>query len=389
MKKFLLLAFMFFSFNVYAEILDENNQEVPDYTQSAKSAILIEASTGKILYKKNISEPLAPASLTKSMTLLLIAEAIDQGQIKMNDIVLVSKNAQSLGGSQIYIGAGDKLSVYDLLKGIGISSANDASVALAEYISGTEASFVDKMNKRASQLGLKNTNFKNSHGLDEDGHYTTVEDLAIISRELIKYDFILKITNTYEEHININGENRWLVNTNKLIGQYEEVDGLKTGHTDNAGYCIITTMKKNNMRLIAILLGSNDMTIRNREVMNLLEYGYNLYESRNILKNDSSLGKIYVDKSINKYYEYYLEQDINLVQRKNSENIDNSYDIKLYELKAPISKDTVVGKLLFKYGNSQTPYNIVIKDNIKKVSYLGNLYSHFMDIISGNLVLKS
>ena len=188
-----------------------------DLAKHSKEAILVEASTGEILYEKNSNEKRSPASMTKIMTLLLTMEALDSGKIKLDDQVLISKNASSMGGTQIFVEENTKVSVENLIKGIGIASANDAAVAIAEYIGGTEENFVSMMNERARELGCKNTTFKNPHGLDEEGHLTTASDLSLIARELIKYPLALKITSTYEDYIDVSGENHWLVNTNKVV----------------------------------------------------------------------------------------------------------------------------------------------------------------------------
>ena len=188
-----------------------------DLAKHSKEAILVEASTGEILYEKNSNEKRSPASMTKIMTLLLTMEALDSGKIKLDDQVLISKNASSMGGTQIFVEENTKVSVENLIKGIGIASANDAAVAIAEYIGGTEENFVSMMNERARELGCKNTTFKNRHGLDEEGHLTTASDLSLIARELIKYPLALKITSTYEDYIDVSGENHWLVNTNKVV----------------------------------------------------------------------------------------------------------------------------------------------------------------------------
>ena len=214
-------------------------------TPKATSSILIEASTGKVLYEKDADKKLAPASLTKIMTMLLTMESLESGKINYNDKVLISKNAASMGGSQIFIEANSRVSVKDLIRGISIASANDAAVALAEKIGGTEANFINMMNDKAKELGLSNTTFKNPHGLDDDGHMTTARDLSIIAKELVKHEDILKFTSTYEEYMTKpNGEKFWLVNTNNLIRFYDGMDGLKTGYTPKAGYCLVGTANK-------------------------------------------------------------------------------------------------------------------------------------------------
>lgn len=208
MKKFLFCFVMLFSFCVvYASDLAKNSE----------TSVLIEASTKKILFEKDKDKKMYPASMTKMMTLLLSYESIENGRIKLDDEVTISKNASGMGGTQIYIEEGTTVRVSELLKGIAIASANDAAVAIAEYISGTESEFVNLMNKRARELGCENTNFKNPHGLDEEGHYTTAYDMALIASELVKYDEAIKLSSTYDEYITINGEKHWLVNTNKVV----------------------------------------------------------------------------------------------------------------------------------------------------------------------------
>ena len=209
-----------------------------DLTKNAKSSVLIEASTGEIIYEKNKDEKLAPASMTKMMSLILIMEAIEKKNLKLDQIVTVSENAANMGGSQIYLEKNEKMSVDDLLKGICMASANDAVVALSETIYGSEEEFVKEMNKKAKQLGLKNTNFMNATGLDEENHYSSAYDMALIARELVKHKKVLEYSSNYEDYLRQNTNKKfWLVNTNKLIKTYDGMDGLKTGYTEKAGYC--------------------------------------------------------------------------------------------------------------------------------------------------------
>lgn len=210
MKK-LFLFIIFFSF-----ILIVNSEEI-DLAKNAKSAILVENTTGKILYEKEKDTKMSPASMTKIMTMLLLMEKLESGDIKLTDEVVISKHASSMGGTQIFIEEGKKVNVETLLKGIAVASANDAAVAIAEYIGGTEEVFVKMMNDKARELGCKNTTFKNPHGLDEEGHYTTAYDMSLIARELLKHPNILKITSIYEDNIDVSGESHWLVNTNKVV----------------------------------------------------------------------------------------------------------------------------------------------------------------------------
>lgn len=211
MKKIFLFCFVFVFLMLNVSAVDVG------LAKNSETAILIEASTGKILFEKDKDKKMAPASMTKIMTMLLTIEALESGKISLNDDVLISKNAQDMGGTQIYVEAGSNVKVEDLIKGVGIASANDAAVALAEKLGGTVENFVNMMNDRARELGCKNTTFKNPHGLDEGGHLTTAYDMSIIARELVKHELALKISSTYDEYITVSGENHWLVNTNKVV----------------------------------------------------------------------------------------------------------------------------------------------------------------------------
>lgn len=380
MKKFL----MFFILCIVFNCIKLKAEEI-DYAQNSKSAILIEASTGKILYEKNSNEKLAPASMTKIMTLLLAMEALERKEISLNDDVLISNNASGMGGTQIFIEANTKVKVIDLLKGIGIASANDAAVAIAEYIGGTEENFAKMMNKRATELGAYNTNFKNAHGLDEANHYTTANDLSLIAKELVKHKKALEITSTYEEYINVSGKNHWLVNTNSLIRFYEGIDGLKTGYTDNTLYCLTATMERNGMRLISVVMGASSKEKRSVDVIKMMEYGYSMYSIKNIVSSSKSLGKIFIDKSINKNVKYYLKEPVNIVVDKNTKKINYKIEKKLYEVKAPLKRGSVIGKLTLNYNNEEKNYDLIVKDKIKKAGYFRLIINNMKDITSGKI----
>ena len=260
--------------NVGAEIEDV---DVEGLSVNAKSAILMEASTGEILYSYNASEALAPASVTKIMTLLLVAEAIADGSIKLTDEITVSENATSMGGSQIFLGEGEVFTVEELLKSTVIASANDAAVALAEHVGGSEAHFVSMMNERAAELGMKSTSFENCTGLDDTtvNHVTSAYDIAVMSRELIKHDIIRKYSNVWQDEIR-DGE-FVLTNTNRLVRYYQGCTGLKTGSTDKAGFCVSATAERDGMHLIAVIMGSPTRDERNNAARTLLDYGFASY----------------------------------------------------------------------------------------------------------------
>lgn len=363
-------------------IINKINASV-DLAKNSKTAILIENTTGKILYERNSNEKRSPASMTKIMTLLLAMESLEKGNITLKDKVNISKNASSMGGTQIFVEENTQVDVETLLKGIGIASANDAAVAMAEYIGGTKENFVDMMNKRAKELGCKNTSFKNPHGLDEEGHYTTAYDMSLMAKELIKYPLALKITSTYEDYIDVSGENHWLVNTNKLVRFYSGIDGLKTGYTDKAGYCLTATMEKNNMRLISVVMGSDTKDNRSTDTISMMEYGFSMYGSEIIIKSNEFEESMVVENADYREIKYYLEEDIKLIVDKNTRDVDYHIEKEIYDVKAPLKKNDVVGILKLKYKDNTYKYNLIVKEDIKKASYL-KVFSNFMkDIISG------
>lgn len=352
----------------------------------SESGIIMEASTGKILFDKNMDEQKSPASMTKIMTMLLTVEAIESGKISLEDEVNISANASKMGGSQVYLEENSTATVEMLLKSIAIGSANDASVAVAEKIGGTESNFVNMMNKRAKELGAVNTTFKNSHGLDEEGHLTTAHDLALIARELIKHKEILKLTSTYETTItHKNGKSLWLVNTNKLIKFYNGLDGLKTGFTDNAGYCLTGTMLRNDMRLITVTMKAPTKEDRNTDTINLMEYAYSMYYKSTLIKKDKKIGDMFIDNAKKRKVSYYLKEDASVILDKDVRNIKYNYSVKLNNVKAPLKKNDVVGTLTLHLNNQDINYNLIVKENIKKSNYFVRLNNYLKDIINGNL----
>ena len=241
---------------------------------ACKSAILMDAATGTVLYEQNADEALPPASVTKIMTLLLVMEAIDSGAIKLTDMVSTSANAASMGGSQIFLEEGEQMSVEDMVKSVVISSANDAAVALAEFVAGSEEAFVERMNKRAEELGMKNTHFENTNGLDDtvENHVTSARDIALMSRELIKHDTILKYSSIWMDTIRDGAFG--LTNTNRLVRFYKDATGLKTGSTAKAGFCVSATAKRDGMHLVCVVMGAETRDIRNAIATKLLDYGF-------------------------------------------------------------------------------------------------------------------
>lgn len=318
----------------------------------AKSAILIEAKTGKVLYEKNADAGLAPASMTKMMTLLLTMEAIENGKIKLEDKVVVSDNAASMGGSQVFLSANTEYKLEEIIKAVCIASGNDAAVVLAENIGGSVENFVNMMNKKAKELGLTATNFVNVYGLDAEGHLSSARDMAKIARELIKHETILKYSSIYEEYLNKpDGSSIWMVNTNKLVRFYKGIDGLKTGYTNKAGYCLTATGKWNNLRLISVVMGEESNETRSKDTIELMNFGKSNYKVKTIFKKGEKVGSIEVELGNQKYVDVITTEDIVDLVDYNSENEKYSYKIKLKKKYAPLKKGDVVGNIIVNKSN--------------------------------------
>jgi len=357
-----------------------------DLAPNSKSAILIEASTGRVLYEKNSDEQLAPASMTKIMSMLLIMEAIDSGKLSFDDSVMISKNAASMGGSQIFLQEGENYKVSELLKGIAIASGNDAVVAMAEKVGGSLQGFVTMMNERASSLGLSNTHFDNPHGLDSDTHYSSARDMSVIGRELLKHEKILEYTSIYEDYLKKpDGSSTWLVNTNRLVRFYNGVDGLKTGFTTTAGYCITTTAKRNGMRILSVVMGAETSDKRSNDTVNLLNYGFNTYTIEKVLEKDKVLGQIKVIGAKNEEIPVVLKDDIVDLKMVNEESKTFTYDLEFDEVKAPKNQGEVVGKVKVKNDQGNVVYEsvVVLGQDAPKASIWDLLKRNFNMITSG------
>jgi len=358
--------------------------------KNAKSAILIEATTGEILFEKNAHEKLAPASMTKIMSMLVIVESIEKGVINWDDIITVSENASGMGGSQILLETGEQMKVSDLFKGIAVASGNDAVVALAETIAGTVDEFVNMMNQKAKELGLKNTNFKNPHGLDEANHYSSAYDMSIMAKELIKHEKVLEFTSIYEDYLR-KGTDRefWLVNTNKLVRFYSGVDGLKTGYTSSAGYCLTATAKKNNVRLIAVVMNEESSSTRNAEVTSMLDYGFAKIKTVEIANKDTVIKKIEIDKAKDKFVELVPIETISIVKQKTEQVGEITYDVKLDKVKAPIKKGDVVGKLIvMEDGKKIKESNLTVNKDVEEASFIELYLRNVTDMINGKIIFK-
>ena len=353
---------------------------------SSEAAILMDAESGKILYEKNTQEQLPMASMTKIMRMLLIMENIEEGNLTYEDKVLISENASGMGGSQVFLQAGEEYTVSDLLKCIAVSSANDAVVAMAEKISGSVDAFVTLMNERAKELGLENTNFANPHGLDDENHHSTAYDMAVMARELLKHEDILKYTSIYEDYLTKpDGSQVWLVNTNRLVRFYDGVDGLKTGYTTEAGYCLTATAKKSDLRLISVVMASSSAEERSSDTSTLLTYGFNSFKNNIIYSKDKSLGKVKVEKGKIEEIDVYLKEDATEILSVTEKPSDYSFNIKVDKIVSPVKAGTVVGtaEIIDNNGNIVKEAEIIVKEDIEKAGFFDYLKQSFKFITSG------
>lgn len=380
MKKFLLLLILLLlPFKVFA---------LEDLVPNSASSILIEADSGKIIYEKEKDKRVSVASMTKMVAQIIILEEIEKGHIKWSDVVTVSRNASGMGGSQIYLEEGEKITIEDLMKGISVASGNDATVAMAEVISGSEEKFVKKMNQKIKELGLKNTHFSNCTGLDTDDHYSSSYDMAMIARDLVvNHSEILRFSSIYEDYLREDTDRKfWLVNTNKLISFYDGADGLKTGHTDAAGYCLAATAKRNDLRLIAIVLGEKDSKVRNAETVSLLDYGFNNVKLKKIVNKGSVVKKIEVNKANKDIINVKLKNNLNVVENSGINNKKYKFNVKVNDVKLPIKKDSVVGKIEALYKNKVVSTGeLIVDEDIEELSYLELLKENLMNVVFGNI----
>ena len=355
--------------------------------ENAKSAILIDASTGNIIYEKNAHEKLAPASMTKMMSMLLIMEAIDRGELKWNQMITASENASSMGGSQILLETGEKMSVKDLFKGIAVASGNDAVVALSEAIAGTEDEFVKRMNQRAKELGLQDTNFKNPHGLDTANHYSSSYDMSLIAKELVKHEKVLEFTSIYEDYLREGQKNKvWLVNTNKLVRFYDGLDGLKTGYTKEAGYCLTSTAKRGDTRFITVVMGEPDTKTRNSETTSMLDYAFSQYESEKIFSKDNAVGTVRVDLGKTETVKLFPMEDVSVLNKKSENKKNANYELKVNHLSAPIKKGEKVGELILKVeGEKNRTIPLTVQNKVAKANLLEVYVHQVKSILAGNL----
>lgn len=384
MKKILLIIMSFFVLNL--NVLAEE-----DFAPNGKSAILVDNLSGKVLYEKNADEKLAPASMTKLASMLMVMEAIDDGNLKFEDKVTISEEAANMGGSQVFLQAGEVYTVYDLLKSVAIASGNDAVVALAEKIGGSQSGFIDMLNKRLKEIGATNTNFVNAHGLDAEGHYSTARDMSIIARELLKHPKILEFTSIYEEYLEKNDGSRiWLVNTNKLVRFYDGVDGLKTGFTKTAGYCLTATASKNNFRLISVVMGEDTSENRSSDTVKMLNYGFNTFKINIIKTKGESLGKVRVEKGKQDNANIVLLNDATEILKNTDQVTEYNFNLKVNKIKAPVKVGDIVGtaEIIDSEGNIVDEVDVTVEKDINKANILDYMLRNLKTIGFGKSILK-
>ncbi len=384
MKKILLIIMSFFILNL--SVLAEE-----DFAPNGKSAILVDNLSGKVLYEKNADEKLAPASMTKLASMLIVMEAIDNGNLKFEDKVTISEEAANMGGSQVFLQAGEVYTVHDLLKSVAIASGNDAVLALAEKIGGSQSGFVDMLNKRLKEIGATNTNFVNAHGLDAEGHYSTARDMSIIARELLKHPKILEFTSIYEEYLEKNDGSRiWLVNTNKLVRFYDGVDGLKTGFTGTAGYCLTATAKKDNFRLISVVMGEDTSENRSSDTVKMLNYGFNTFKINIIKTKGESLGKVRVEKGKQDSANIVLLNDATEILKNTDQVTEYKFNLKVNKIKAPVKVGDIVGtaEIVDSEGNIIDEVDVTVEKTIKKANILDYMLRNLKTIGFGKSIIK-
>ena len=348
-----------------------HTSSAPVFSFKSEAQILMEATTGEIIYANNENEKLYPASVTKIMTLLLIMEQIDNGSLKYTDAVTCSEQASKMGGSQIWFKPGETLTVDEALKCICVASANDVCYAMSELIGGSHENFVSMMNSKAKKLGMVNTNFKNAHGIDEEGHYTTAKDIALMSKELIlNHPDIYKYTTIWMD--TIRGGSFELANTNKLLKTYKGMTGLKTGSTSKAGFNLSATATRDGLTLIAVVLKAPSSAVRNEEVVQLLNYGFSAYSTTKLGSKNDIIDKININKHIGEKVDVVLKQDEYLVTKKGkNKNIEKLIEFN-ENLTAPLEENSVVGKIKYIDENNNVLHesDLIIGSKIERSSML-------------------
>lgn len=351
-----------------------NQDRVPTggaLAEHAVSAVVMDATTGTVLFEKNSHKKLPPASITKIMTMLLAVEALERGEVKLNDRIRTSERAASMGGSQIFLEPGEEMTFDDLMKGIAVASANDASVSVAEFLAGSESEFVARMNRRAEELGMRDTHFVNCNGLPAANHYTSAYDIALMSRELLKHPEVLRWTSIYEDYLRKDSDRPfWLVNTNKLVRYYPGVDGLKTGYTEEARYCLSATAKKEDFRVIAVVMGEPTSQIRNAEVSQMLDWAFGQFRFLKLYGAGDVVGRIRLDKGDPSPAPVLVKEQVGVLLRRGEPEGDVRAELAARFERAPKCRGEMVGKVVvYRGGHPVWEVPLYLAQDVKRAGW--------------------
>lgn len=378
---FSLLALLGVNKNVTPQTI---NEEKPDLALNSSSAILIEPNSKRVIYEENKDEKHYPASMTKMMGMYIVLDNIQKGNLKWNDMVTASEYASSMGGTQIFLEPNEKMSVEDLFKSVCINSANDAITALGEHIAGSTPAFVSLMNKTAKQLGMNNTNFVNPTGFDDENHYTTPYDMALVASELVKFnEDLFRFTRLKEDYVRKDSSNPfWLVNTNKMLGHFDGLDGLKTGFTSKANYNLTATAKRNGVRLISVVMNVDTIAHRSQDTATLLNYGFNKMTAIKVFEKNDIITYINFNNSLNTKTPVIVKEDVVVVTNKEVTKEDLKAEIEITILEAPLKKGDCVGYLtIIDKDNIKHTYRIYVDEEVSKANFFDYLFKNFLEFL--------
>ncbi len=378
---FSLLALLGVSKNVTPQTI---NEERPDLALNSSSVVLIEPNSKRVIYEENKDEKHYPASMTKMMGMYIVLDNIQKGNLKWNDMVTASEYASSMGGTQIFLEPNEKMSVEDLFKSVCINSANDAITALGEHIAGSTPAFVSLMNKTAKQLGMNNTNFVNPTGFDDENHYTTPYDMALVASELVKFnEDLFRFTRLKEDYVRKDSSNPfWLVNTNKMLGHFDGLDGLKTGFTSKANYNLTATAKRNGVRLISVVMNVDTIAHRSQDTATLLNYGFNKMTAIKVFEKNDIITYVNFNNSLNTKTPVIVKEDVVVVTNKEVTKEDLKAEIEITILEAPLKKGDCVGYLtIIDKDDIKHTYRIYVDEEVSKANFFDYLFKNFLEFL--------
>ncbi|HHU28287.1 TPA: D-alanyl-D-alanine carboxypeptidase [bacterium] len=369
----LVIVTLMFTFNFETtKVVANTNPDQPLINTKGKSSLLMEYTTGKIIFAKNEHEKMYPASMTKMVGMHLVLNAIKDGKIDWEDDVQVSSKAASMGGTQIFLQPGEVMKVKDLFKSVAINSANDAMFALGELVGGSEENFIKMMNDFVREIGLKNTNFANIVGFDDENHYSTAYDMAIIGRTLLGHgDTILNFTKIYDSYVREDTSSPfWLVNTNKLVKFYNGMDGLKTGFTQKSKYCLTATAKRDNLRFIAVSMGNNTIQERSQDITTMLNYGFANYSAIKVYQQGEVIDTLHIEDAKRPKVPIIVTDNIYMVVRKGEKLDSLKARIEYVKNSSPIAEREVVGKLIIKNSdNWEARFDVVTAVKVEQLTF--------------------